>query len=225
MSEPAPQVSEAVERLTARERECLRLVNQHLSSKEIGRLLGVSKYTVDTHLDRARERLGVGDRYAAARLMLAYEASVGTPPSPVPTASGPHAVGMVSGPGTPLAHPVSEGADLDRYGAHHGERAGGGERQLRPVDPPRGAALRAQLAADGPSSHSPVVFSWEQLERQLTALAATPAQAAMCRDLVSGVRKQAPGKPSEMILREVLCLAGVIMDETFRPEFGEDAMS
>ena len=73
----------------------------------------------------------------------------------------------------------------------------------------------------GPSSHSPVVFSWEQLERQLTALAATPAQAAMCRDLVSGVRKQAPGKPSEMILREVLCLAGVIMDETFRPEFGQ----
>ena len=77
----------------------------------------------------------------------------------------------------------------------------------------------------GSSSHTPVVFSWEQLERQLTALAATPAQAAMCKDLVSGVRKQAPGKPSEMILREVLCLAGVIMDETFRPEFGEDAMS
>lgn len=74
----------------------------------------------------------------------------------------------------------------------------------------------------GASKHSLAAFSWEQLERQLTALAATPAQAAMCRDLVSGVRKQSAGKPPEMILREVLCLAGVIMDETFRPELGED---
>src|SRR4051812_46428400 len=58
-----------VELLTPRERECLRLVDQHLSSKEIARELGMSKTSVDTYCDRARRKLGVGDRYEAARLL------------------------------------------------------------------------------------------------------------------------------------------------------------
>ena len=45
----------AIEMLTPRERECLRLVNDHLSSKQIGRRLGISKHTVDTHVDKARQ--------------------------------------------------------------------------------------------------------------------------------------------------------------------------
>ncbi|WP_207801784.1 helix-turn-helix domain-containing protein [Phenylobacterium hankyongense] len=53
--------------LTPRERECLRLVDQHLSSKQIARQLGMSKTSVDTYCDRARRKLGVGDRYEAAR--------------------------------------------------------------------------------------------------------------------------------------------------------------
>ena len=59
-----------IELLTPRERECLRLVDQHLSSKQIARQLGMSKTSVDTYCDRARRKLGVGDRYAAARLLL-----------------------------------------------------------------------------------------------------------------------------------------------------------
>src|ERR1700712_305682 len=59
---------DAVERLTPRERECLRLVDRHLSSKQIARELGMSKTSVDTYCDRARRKLGVEDRYAAARL-------------------------------------------------------------------------------------------------------------------------------------------------------------
>src|ERR1700710_2004201 len=55
--------------LTPRERECLRLVDQHLSSKEIARELGMSKTSVDTYCDRARRKLGVGDRYEAARIL------------------------------------------------------------------------------------------------------------------------------------------------------------
>ena len=54
---------QALELLTPRERECLRLVNQHLSSKEIGRELGISKHTVDTHLDKARQQFRVGNLY------------------------------------------------------------------------------------------------------------------------------------------------------------------
>ena len=64
---------ESVGLLTPRERECLRLVDQHLSSKQIARELGMSKTSVDTYCDRARRKLGVEDRYAAARLARALE--------------------------------------------------------------------------------------------------------------------------------------------------------
>jgi hypothetical protein len=64
-------------------------------------------------------------------------------------------------------------------------------------------------------------FSWEQLERQLVDLAATETQAAMARHLVSATRKLAPFKPSEMVLREILCMTWVLLDENFRPQAGE----
>src|ERR1700710_1578281 len=63
--------------LTPRERECLRLVDQHLSSKQIARQLGMSKTSVDTYCNRARRKLGVGDRYAAARLLAARDREPG----------------------------------------------------------------------------------------------------------------------------------------------------
>jgi hypothetical protein len=61
-------------------------------------------------------------------------------------------------------------------------------------------------------------FSWEQLERQLADLAATPAQAAMAQHLVSATRKLAPFKPAEMVLREILCMTWVLLDENFKPQ-------
>ena len=61
-------------------------------------------------------------------------------------------------------------------------------------------------------------FSWEQLERQLVDLSATSTQAAMARHLVSATRKLAPFKPSEMVLREILCMTWVLLDENFKPE-------
>ena len=66
-------------------------------------------------------------------------------------------------------------------------------------------------------------FSWDQLERQLVDLAATPMQASMARHLVSATRKLAPFKPSEMVLREILCMTWVLLDENFKPETGEDS--
>jgi len=62
------------------------------------------------------------------------------------------------------------------------------------------------------------MFSWEQLERQLVDLAATSTQASMARHLVSATRKLAPFKPSEMVLREILCMTWVLLDENFKPE-------
>jgi hypothetical protein len=65
-------------------------------------------------------------------------------------------------------------------------------------------------------------FSWDQLERQLSDLAATPAQASMAKHLVSATRKLAPFKPAEMVLREILCMTWVLLDENFKPEPNSD---
>lgn len=67
------------ERLTPREHECLRLVAQHLSSKEIARTLGLSQHTVDGHLHEARRKLGAPTRRDAVRILLEMEADA--PPS------------------------------------------------------------------------------------------------------------------------------------------------
>src|SRR5436305_13813038 len=80
--------------LTPRERECLRLVDQHLSSKEIARKLGMSKTSVDTYCDRARRKLGVPDRYEAARLVRTLDVDV------VPTGSGQDATRTDRDPGS-----------------------------------------------------------------------------------------------------------------------------
>ena len=74
-----PQDPIAIERLTPRERECLRLVAEHLHSKEIARRLSISQHTVDGHLNEARRRLGVASRRDAARLLRDWE--VVHPPS------------------------------------------------------------------------------------------------------------------------------------------------
>ena len=60
-------------RLTPKERECLRLVLENRSSKAIARRLGISPTSVDTHIRRARAKLGLRDRYAAARLAAQWE--------------------------------------------------------------------------------------------------------------------------------------------------------
>jgi DNA-binding CsgD family transcriptional regulator len=78
--------------LTPKERECLRLVAQQRSSKEIARELGISKASVDTYCNRARAKLGVSSRRAAAQLVLQLEsadAAPAPPPQPAAVASGP----------------------------------------------------------------------------------------------------------------------------------------
>lgn len=77
----AGDVGSVLERLTAQEQACLRLVAQRMSSKEIAAELGIAKTSVDTYCNRARQKLGVSDRYAAARLLTAELAS--EPPGPL----------------------------------------------------------------------------------------------------------------------------------------------
>lgn len=59
-----------VSSLTVKERQCLELVGQRLSSKEIAHRLGIAKSSVDTYCDRARAKLAVDDRFEAALYLL-----------------------------------------------------------------------------------------------------------------------------------------------------------
>jgi DNA-binding NarL/FixJ family response regulator len=61
--------------LTAREREVLRSVSDGLTHKEVARLLGLSKATVDTYVQRIRQKLGVGNKAELARV--AYRLRLG----------------------------------------------------------------------------------------------------------------------------------------------------
>ena len=63
-----------------------------------------------------------------------------------------------------------------------------------------------------------LTFSWDDLQHQLTELAVTERQRGLVPSLISATRKQAPFKPPQMVLREVLCIASVLMDETFHPD-------
>jgi DNA-binding CsgD family transcriptional regulator len=75
--------------LTPKERECLRLVAQQRSSKEIARELGISKASVDTYCNRARAKLGVANRRAAAQLVVMMEGAnePAAEPAPAPAAA------------------------------------------------------------------------------------------------------------------------------------------
>ncbi len=48
-------------------KECLRLAGRHYSSKEIARMLGISKHTVDQRLRHATLQMGASNRFEAAR--------------------------------------------------------------------------------------------------------------------------------------------------------------
>jgi DNA-binding CsgD family transcriptional regulator len=60
--------------LTDGQRDCLRLVYNHMTSKDIARVLGVSPHTVDMRLRTAMKTLNVGSRIEAARLLVQEEA-------------------------------------------------------------------------------------------------------------------------------------------------------
>lgn len=57
----------SISSLTPRELEIVRLAGRRLGDKEIAQQLGLSPRTVQNHLHRAYEKLGVSDRLQAAR--------------------------------------------------------------------------------------------------------------------------------------------------------------
>jgi DNA-binding CsgD family transcriptional regulator len=71
---------EAISSLSPMQKACLRLVYDHLQTKEIARQLNVSHYTVESHIKNARARLGATTRLEAARMLVVTE-GYDTPPS------------------------------------------------------------------------------------------------------------------------------------------------
>lgn len=80
-----------IDNLTPREQEILLLAGQRLTDKEIAQHLDLSPRTIQNHLHRAYEKLGVSNRIQAARLLSDYYSGEPAPLSP--TASlRPHKV-------------------------------------------------------------------------------------------------------------------------------------
>ena len=65
-AEIEPEVADRVAKLTEGQLDCLRLVDEHLSSKEIAVELGISPHTVDQRIFFAKEKLGAASRNEAA---------------------------------------------------------------------------------------------------------------------------------------------------------------
>jgi DNA-binding CsgD family transcriptional regulator len=62
-----------IERLTETQKVCLRHVYEHLTSKDIARILDSSPHTIDTHIRSAQRILNVKSRFEAARMLHASE--------------------------------------------------------------------------------------------------------------------------------------------------------
>ncbi len=82
-------VTGTIDQLTARERDCLRLVARGMSSKEIALTLGLSPLTVDGYLKEAARTLGVSSRREAARILAAHEHLSPQAPEKPPKIWGP----------------------------------------------------------------------------------------------------------------------------------------
>ena len=67
--DPEDEMTQRVSRLSPGQLDCLRLVDQHLSSKEIAAELGISSHTVDQRIRQALSTLGVERRTQAARIV------------------------------------------------------------------------------------------------------------------------------------------------------------
>jgi DNA-binding CsgD family transcriptional regulator len=111
-----------LDRLTQSERECLRMVAQHMRSKEIARSRGTSPFTVNRQIESACKKLGAATRQDAARIWLSVE---GEPAIHMPTDSAYDSLSMVNDPSSVSVQEATEAGyhdhnddDFDHDGDH-----------------------------------------------------------------------------------------------------------
>lgn len=129
-----------VARLTAGQRECLDLVDDHATSKEIARQLGISRHTVDARLRGAIQTLGVSSRREAAIIYRAAMQAEGYQPFAY---QSPRIVTAGGRADSPLH---------DDHADHSDDSAQGDDRESSPPRLPAGlgADARRQPAAAAP---------------------------------------------------------------------------
>ena len=93
-------MAERVAKLSPGQLDCLLLVDQHLSSKEIAAELNISPHTVDQRIRFALQTLGVDRRAQAARIVARqhepYQRLIHQSPHIEVPASRPHSTGAIS---------------------------------------------------------------------------------------------------------------------------------
>jgi len=109
-------MAQLVARLSRGQLDCLRLVNEHLSSKEIATELNISPHTVDQRIRQALRILGVDRRQHAARIVSQY-----SEPYQRLIHQAPHIDG-----GIPEAHPDPAVRQQIRHAGRAGEVGGAG---------------------------------------------------------------------------------------------------
>lgn len=97
--------SSPIDKLSEGQRECLRLVHEHRTSKEIALILGISHFTVDQRIERACRVLGVEGRGKAAMLLAEHER--GNPPERL--VYGPPDIAGEPSAEAPMAPPTGAG--------------------------------------------------------------------------------------------------------------------
>lgn len=73
--------------------------------------------------------------------------------------------------------------------------------------------FKARWGAVAPEQETCPTFTWEELERQLVDLAPTDLQAELAHKLVARTKAYARLKPPEMVLREILGIAALLLEE------------
>jgi len=102
--------------LTQSERECLRMVAQHMRSKEIARQRGTSPYTVNRQIENAIRKLGAADRHDAARMWLQEE-----PATRILSGSSYDTFGIVNSPPLPPSDGATETSNVQSELSSHGD--------------------------------------------------------------------------------------------------------
>jgi hypothetical protein len=69
-----------------------------------------------------------------------------------------------------------------------------------------------ETAAEAAEAALPA-FSWAMFDRQLRDLAGRPELQQIVRPLLRSLRARAPGMSADAVLRELLCLTWVVMEE------------
>jgi DNA-binding CsgD family transcriptional regulator len=134
--------AEGLDRLTEKQRECLRLVYAHKETKEIARLLGLSPDGVNQRIKTAMNTLGVSRRRDAAQIVAEAE-GLGTYP---PLVHAPRDI--AAAPDSAMLGPSTEGG---RQSGFSGEAMREDQAAFWAASQSRGPALPLPLGGARPN--------------------------------------------------------------------------